>query len=174
LELPIAALGSLNPGKLISCRRCFDKWPAHNYSFEAFGAPSGVADQPIGLEQTLLGAKNRARGARENVKGAEIGIGLESGVMVVDDLHFDFCACAIYNGTNFFVGISSCFVLPRKVAEAFLERGYNQAFEDIGFIPDPNGAGVLGEMSRGVLSRPAQMEQAVDMALVQFTNPHLH
>lgn len=52
--------------------------------------PSGVADQPFGDEETKLGAKNRARAARDTYKETHgtqphIAVGLEGGLEWLDD-----------------------------------------------------------------------------------------
>jgi len=172
---PVAALGTTNPGKLEACKRCFEEWP-DNISFRLRGVsvPSGVSEQPMGLEETLLGAKHRAAAAFSQVAGASIGIGLESGLVIVDGVHVDFCACAIYDGTHHYVGLSSGWALPPRVASSFAQRGYNQAFEDIGIPADDRGAGVLGQLSGGVLSRPKQMKESISMALLQQRNRNIY
>ena len=101
----------------------------------------------MGLEETLIGAKNRATRARAAVHGAAIGIGLESGLVVVDGRYFDFCACSIFDGKYHSVGMSSMFPLPQQVVELLPEKGYNEAFRLTGVEPDATGNGVLGAMS---------------------------
>merc|ERR1711924_468004 len=97
-----------------------------------------------------------------------IGVGLESGLVVVDGVHFDFCACDIYDGTRHWVGMSSMFALPPRVVETLETKGYNDSFKALGVTPDPNGDGVLGYLSGGILSRPAQMMQSVHSAMLQM------
>mmetsp|Transcript_102757 Transcript_102757/g.286185 ORF Transcript_102757/g.286185 Transcript_102757/m.286185 type:complete len:204 (-) Transcript_102757:91-702(-) len=170
----IVAVGTLNEGKHEACRQCFAEYPDVAYTVRGVKADSGVSDQPMGLDETVLGAKNRAEAALRSVDGARIGIGLESGLVIVGGTHFDFCACSIYSGGRHCVGMSSMWALPPKVAETFAERGYNQAFADLGFDPDPNGKGMLGKLTGGVLSRPAQMKESVHAAMIQLRNARLY
>ena len=170
----IAAVGTLNPGKLAAIKLCFAE-ASVAYTCEAIHTESGVADQPMGLDETVLGAKNRALASRAGVPGAQLGIGLESGLVPVDGLLFDFCACAIADGERCFVGVSSMFPLPPRVAALLPTEGYNAAFERATGKPaDPDGDGVLAQLSGGVLTRPRQMKESVHTALLQLQNLQLY
>ena len=133
-------------------------------------AASGVSDQPMGLEETTLGAQNRATAAFKAVDGARIGVGLESGLVLVDGNLFDFCSCAIFDGQRHYVGVSSMWMLPPPVVRALSTKGYNECWADLGIEPDAEGVGVLGALSRGLLSRPKQMRESVHTAMLQFRN----
>eukprot|EP00928_Gymnodinium_smaydae_P034753 TRINITY_DN24563_c0_g1_i1.p1 TRINITY_DN24563_c0_g1~~TRINITY_DN24563_c0_g1_i1.p1 ORF type:complete len:180 (+),score=40.64 TRINITY_DN24563_c0_g1_i1:49-588(+) len=170
----LAALGTKNPGKKEACELCFKEWPSPSYKLECVSTPSGVSDQPMGLEETTLGAKNRAQKALEAVEGAVIGIGMESGLVEMEGMLMDFCVTSVFDGTRHSIGVSSMFPLPPKVAASLATKGYNQSFEDIGVPADENGAGVLSQMSDGVLSRPKQMKESILMALLQLRNPQLY
>eukprot|EP00933_Yihiella_yeosuensis_P070527 TRINITY_DN78646_c0_g1_i1.p1 TRINITY_DN78646_c0_g1~~TRINITY_DN78646_c0_g1_i1.p1 ORF type:complete len:184 (+),score=36.06 TRINITY_DN78646_c0_g1_i1:40-591(+) len=177
-HLEVLALGTTNPGKIEACEKSFNEWhwpknEVHNFSVTGLSTPSGVSEQPMGLEETMLGAKNRAKAALEGGEGAKLGIGLESGLVVVDGLSFDFCACCIFDGVKYATGMSSMWALPPKVSSALAEKRYNKAFEDIGVSPDDRGDGVLSQLSCGKLSRPKQMRESVDAALLQLSNPDL-
>ena len=53
--------------------------------------------------------------------------------------------------------------------------GYNAAFEAVTAAPaDADGAGALSQLSDGVLSRPAQMQEALNVCLLQLRNPQLY
>jgi len=171
---PLAILGTLNPGKMEACQLCFAEWPHLNYDLQGISVPSNVSEQPIGLEETMLGAKNRAKAAKQSVGNARFGIGLESGVVIVDGIHFDVCACSMYDGERHYVGLSSGWALPTKVSQTYMDVGYNKAFSDLGIPPDDTGAGVLGQLSGGVASRPKQMKESIQMALLQMQNSQLY
>src|SRR3989344_2941978 len=73
---------------------------------------SGVSDQPKSLEETVRGAKARAEGA---FKGNDLGFGIESGLLDVPYSKtgkMNFSACAIYDGKEFHLGLSSAFECP--------------------------------------------------------------
>ena len=174
----LASLGSTNPGKLEACRLCFAQWPQlSTCDIRGISVPSGVPDQPNGWEETLRGAKNRSEAALKCREGADIGIGLESGIVAIGATSFDVCACAIFDGANdcHYVGLSSAFAIPPRVLAMMGVGGatYNDALEaTLGAPPDANGSGVLGQLSGGVLTRPSQMKESIQMAMVQAINQH--
>ena len=179
VKIPVAMVGSTNPGKIAATQAALNEWPslqsspyANSYIVRGMATESGVREQPLGLEETVLGAKNRARAARED-SGAHIGIGLESGLVEVENSTVDFCACVIYDGDRYHVGLSSGWPLPPRVAATIPFLGYNQSFENVGVSADATGDGVLSALSGGVLSRPIQMQEAVRAALVSAQNEAL-
>ena len=177
---PLAAVGTLNEGKLVCVS---DALAAMGFEFElqAVETTSGVSDQPLGHEETVRGARNRANDALAAVEGALLGFGIESGVLMLDGQTLDFCACAIAlheGGGAQPLGLSSAWVLPAPVALAVMVMGsgggYNGAFQAMGIDPNPTGGGVLAELSGGALSRPKQMGEAVTAALLQIRNPRMY
>lgn len=50
-----------------------------------FKAPSGVNEQPLGHNETLLGANNRVKRAMEEIPGKDLYVGIESGIFEVTD-----------------------------------------------------------------------------------------
>lgn len=185
----VFAVGTLNEGKLASVRAALAGWDQDgiNVTYKGVSVPSGVADQPIGIDETVRGAENRAKAAYYEVEDATVGIGIESGVVQVGAKLFDVAACSVFESRSgsrdpgqsaqedylYHTGLSSMFALPPKVARVFLEVGYNQAFESSfpGIDADATGGGVLSLMSEGRLSRPGQMAEAVNNALMSYLRP---
>ena len=194
-------VGSLNPGKIEAARMAFVPWfvnvdgGAVAIDVSGVRTESGVPDQPVGLDQTIRGARNRAAAiadahartsASPSAKGTSFyAVGLESGVVIIDGAVFDVCACAIASTTvidhaeqqpQCFIACSPMFPLPPAVAAAFLDASnaathlqYNEAFATL-VDPDADGGGVLAAMSGGRLGRPWQMTSAVQLALMQATS----
>ncbi|WEG13862.1 DUF84 family protein [Pullulanibacillus sp. KACC 23026] len=73
----IISVGSQNQAKLNSVRASCPE----GSTVLSVDVPSEVSNQPIGDEETLQGAINRARNALKACEQAEAGIGLEGGVM---------------------------------------------------------------------------------------------
>ena len=100
-----------------------------NYSFlrnsEVTGIEvlSNVSEQPKSLEETIVGAKNRAKNAFRN---CDFSFGIESGLFKVPETksnYIDICACVILDGKNFHIGMSSAFEYPKEVMELILKDG---------------------------------------------------
>jgi len=72
-------IGSTNPTKIKAVKTVFPEAVVHSTS-----APSGISAQPIGDNETLIGAMNRAKYLRE-IYPEMYGVGLEGGVMYVEN-----------------------------------------------------------------------------------------
>ena len=144
-----------------------------------FDAPSGVSAQPKSLEETITGAMHRARGAWDS--GAyTAAFGIESGLMVVPFTktgHMDVCACAIFDGKESHLGLSSAWEAPADAAKLMLEDGLdmNDAFFKAGYTDDPkvgSTQGAIGILTKGRLDRKAYTKEAVRTALIHVERAH--
>ena len=78
-------VASKNPVKVNATRRAFEQmFPAENmFEVEGVSVSSGVRDQPLTFDETLLGARTRVDNAQAIYPDADYWVGLEGGV----DLH---------------------------------------------------------------------------------------
>lgn len=74
-------IGSMNDAKVEAATQVIHTYYEHAQILQV-NAQSGVSGQPIGDEETLEGASNRASFIRKNYPGA-IGVGLEGGVRII-------------------------------------------------------------------------------------------
>ncbi len=171
-------VGSQNKGKISAVKSGLQNYPDY-LSAEIFGVAvdSGVSSQPIGLEETIKGAKNRARLAFEQNQ-CDLAFGLESGIFLVPQTKSDYMdttACAIYDGEEFHLGLSSCFEYPKSMIEKVLKEGkeITDAALDLGFSEDRNfreANGMVGILTKGVITRQKYSEQAVHTAMIHLLN----
>lgn len=142
-------------------------------------APSGVADQPKSLEETVRGAMNRARKA---FKGCDYSVGIEAGLMKVPNTKTEYMnatMCAIYDGEKYHLGMASAFEYPKEVTRLVVEEGLdiNDAFYRAGLTKDSRvGAteGAIGILTKGRLPRKEYTKQAISMALIHLENSKLY
>ena len=117
----IIRVGSMNPVKLGAIRAVMEtRVPAAR--FEPVGVESGVSVQPIGLGETLRGAKNRARAAFD---GCALSVALESGLVPVPVTATGFMnltACAIFDGEEMYLGLGPAFV--PQIAHAMADASF--------------------------------------------------
>lgn len=140
---------------------------------------SGVSDQPRSAEETIQGAINRARNA---FKDCNYSFGIEDGLMKVPNTKTDYmniCACVIYDGKNFHLGLGPAFEYPIEVTRLVIEEGLDidQAYYRAGLTDNPNiGSyeGVIGMLTKGKLSRKEYTKLAVMMALIHLENKNLY
>jgi inosine/xanthosine triphosphatase len=141
-------------------------------------AISGVSDQPKSLEETVTGAVNRAKSV---FKDCDLSFGIESGLMAVPQSKsgfMDVCVCAIYDGNEIHLGLSSAFEPPSEIVRQILEENIDmtEAANRIGLSSNKklgSAEGLVGILTKGRLTRQAYTEQAVVTALVHLENSHL-
>lgn len=142
---------------------------------------SGVSCNPMTLESTILGAKNRAREAYLHCIQAHgecaFGVGIEAGLFPAEGVqtgYLDTSICAIYNGEEYFIGGSPLFEYPAAVVRRI------QAGEEAGLISDFFGdsakgrQGVIGPLSGGIVNRDEFDRYAVLMALTRVVSAELY
>ncbi len=167
-------VGSTNPIKVSAVQEMVVLYP-HLAGAEVSGmeAASGVADQPKSLEETVQGAVNRAKGAFSN---CDFSFGIESGLMAVPNTKsgfMDVCVCAIYDGREYHLGLSSAWEAPKQVMEHMLKDGLdmNQAAFKAGLTQDPkvgSAEGMVGIMTKGRLTRKEYTKEAIRTALIHL------
>jgi len=144
---------------------------------EGVNVDSGVSNQPKSLDETVQGAINRAKAAFVNT---DYSFGIESGLMAVPQTKcgiMDVCVCAIYDGKNIHLGLSSAFEPPKKIFD-LMEKGLDmtQACVETGLTCNPklgSSEGLVGILTCGRLDRLAYTKQAVTTALIHLENDHL-
>ncbi|KKU85785.1 MAG: hypothetical protein UY15_C0022G0012 [Parcubacteria group bacterium GW2011_GWA2_47_9] len=166
--------GSKNKIKIDALKEILFDYPYFkNAEIEAVEAPSGVANQPKSLEETISGAMNRAKKAFAN---CDYSFGLESGLMAVPHTKtgfMDVCVCAIFDGKEFHFGLSSAWEVPASVVRYILEDGLdmNEAAVKAGLTDNPkvgSAEGLIGIMTAGRLPRKEYTKEAIRMALIHM------
>jgi inosine/xanthosine triphosphatase len=136
-------------------------------------AVSGVGEQPKSLDETIRGAMNRAKGSFKN---CDYSFGIESGLMAVPNTktgYMDVCVCAIFDGREYHLGLSSAWEAPREVAKYMLEEGLdmNGAALKAGLTKNPkvgSAEGLIGIMTKGRLNRKEYTKEAIRTALIHI------
>lgn len=169
-------VGSKNPAKVEAVRELLQDYP-HLKDAEVVGVEvsSGVSEQPKSLEEITTGATNRAKNAYVECNYA---IGLEAGFMPVPGAksgYLNVTACAIHDGTNTHLGLSSAFETPdletmRLVTEEGLD--FSEASTRTGWVENGDIArkhdGIIGKLTKGKLDRKAYVKQSIQVALVHI------
>lgn len=168
---PVAvAVGSANPVKVEAVRRELElvlRLPVHA---RGHAVPSGVAEQPRD-EQTLAGARNRARAALAAEPSCDYAVGVEAGLVRFpgEAAYVEAQACAVVDGSGWEThGWGPAFHYPPFVTERAL-RG-EMVSTILGPVAnDPrigSTTGAIGYLSDGRLDRTALTQSAVLMAFV--------
>jgi len=170
------AVGSTNPVKIGAVRAVITaRWP--DAKVEGVAVASTVSEQPFGDDETIRGALARAIAARDAL-GAELGVGIEGGVVEQADGSMRTCAWAVVvDGTGKQgVGGSLAMPLPPSVARLIrqgVELGHAMD-ELIGAHDTKRGAGAVGILTDGMVDRQGAYEVLVMYALAPFITPALY
>ena len=146
-------------------------WPAAE--IRSLEVPSGVNEQPCSDEETLLGATNRARCARENTS-ADLGFGLEGGVV---DMDYGMFLCtwvvAIDRYGTIGRGGSTRMELPPIIANELRQGKELGPVIDAYLRTEKNNHknGAIGLFTNDLVTRQEAFEYGVKYALVRFINP---
>ncbi len=166
-------VGSLNPVKIAAVRAVVQRvYP--DAAVTGVDAASGVPAQPIGDEQTRVGAEARARAALLQ-SSATLAIGLEGGVVIEADGSMRTCAwaVAVSRDGRRSVGGSLSMPLPAVVADRI------RAGEELGYAMDAvaqtvgtkHGRGAVGILTAGLIDRQRAYEPLVTYALAPWLSP---
>lgn len=170
-------VGSVNSAKVSAVQEAVKEIACLGHAtVVALPASSEVSDNPLSLDETIRGAKNRAKNAFKSYSGASHGIGIESGLMEAPGTatgSFNICICAIYDGKNWFTGLSCGFEVPPEILSFVKDRkmDLSQACLASGISSNPNigsTEGLIGILTRGKVDRKEYSKQAVQTALIQL------
>jgi len=167
-------IGSTNAVKIGAVSDLAGEYPClSGAEFAGADVPSGVAEQPTSLEETVRGAMNRAKNA---FAGCDMSVGIESGLMPVPYSKtgfMDVCACVFYDGREAHLGLSSAFECPKDVTDMMLAGRCDMqtAFHRCGYTDNPTlgrAEGAIGILTKGRIDRKAYTQQAVRNALIHL------
>ena len=178
-------MGTCNGPKLEAVRVALLPY-ADGLEVSGHSAHSGVPDQPVGLEESVAGARNRARAALDEGP-CDLAVGLEDGLVVLSELGGDVLnigAAVLTDGRRESLGLSSGFAYPPACLPPALESrepiggvfdNYWQACGgEVESEPSALSLGNIGRLTLGVLPRSEYCRQAVLCALVRFLHPEMY
>lgn len=180
----IVAVGSRNPVKIEAVRVVLERAIQENLlpdftKFEVTGleVESGVSVQPVGDEETLQGASNRAAKVLQATENGHWGVGLEGGILKLEENIFTNAWCAIVDRYgNRSVGGGLLMPLPPAIVRD-LEAGFElgDATDRLfGVKHSKQAGGALGYLSKNLSTRQHAYEEIFTYALVKFLAPALY
>lgn len=178
----VIAIGSTNQVKVQALEEVLKGYPFIPSQIVALNVPSGISEQPMSLEETIQGAKNRAKNVFESCSQCSYGFGIESGLKQVTGPKTGFMectTCCIYNGHDYYFGQSCAFELPSQIVDLIVNNNLDlaQACFQAGLTQNPKlGAaeGIIGVLTKGRINRKEYTKQAIITALIQIENPEIY
>jgi inosine/xanthosine triphosphatase len=134
---------------------------------------SGVSHTPLSLDETIEGAKNRAKFTFEYFLGekkkCDFAVGIEGGCTKISGEYYMTGAAVIFDGKNFFVGVAPAVPMPNAVMKPILEGKECGNLGEIFGIKTLKGRdGIVKQLTDGRIVREEFEELAVIMALVKI------
>ncbi|WP_333609593.1 inosine/xanthosine triphosphatase [Arsukibacterium sp.] len=163
------AVASANPAKIDAVRQCFHtNFPELTITVSGIALSSGVADQPVSNDETLLGAENRLKALKQQTS-ADFYVAIEAGL----DGDMTFAWMLIEHKGILGKARSASLMLPPAVLQA-LAQG-----QELGDVMDQlfgtqnikQAGGAIGVLTQNRLSRSGVYQQALTLALIPFLNP---
>lgn len=173
-------IGSKNKAKIEGLTEILKEYSDfENAEVVSADADSGVSHQPRSLKEVIAGATKRAKSA---YNACDYSFGIESGLMKVPEAktgYVDLTCCAIFDGTNIHLGLSSAFEFPPSVVKYIFEKDENAsiAFRELGLTKSEyigHEEGIIGVLTKNRLTRKGLTKESIRMALLQLENKELY
>ena len=170
------ALGSINPVKVAAVHVVIRKLYNREIGVTPVAARSGVSAQPWGDIETRQGAINRARRALSEAH-ADLGLGLEGGVLQVGSSFFTSAWCAVVDRDGLLSTAGGANMpLPPPLVEA-LKSGEEMgpAMDRLSGQEDTGRRiGTIGVLTQEYITRQSAFEQVLIYAFAPLLNPELY
>ena len=168
-------IGSTNPTKLEAVKQAFRIiWPDQKFEFETFNGVSGVNEQPLHEEESITGARNRARQVIIETD-TDFAVGIEGGMYKVDDKWFvsDWAIVLDQTGKEGIGGTPRYHVPDHIRTHITSDHDLSAVLEDkLGAINIGKLDGYAGMMTGNHITRTTSNRDAVIIALAPFVRRH--
>lgn len=175
--MSLAIVASANPVKIEALRLALARmFPQQAWRVEGRDLPSGVPDQPMSDAETLRGALNRARNARNAAPHAQLWLGIEGGIEPVGEILRCFAWTQVLAPDCAGRSRTATHDLPAEVAH-FVRAGHELGRANdrvFGQRNSKQGGGSVGLLTGDALTRTEYYAHAVTLALIPLRNTHLH
>jgi len=188
-SLERVGVGSKNEPKIAAVRAAISAYSS-GVEVRGLDVTSGVPDQPVGFEEIVRGARNRARAAFA-AGDCDLAVGIEDGLVALPPGaasaagdHLNIGCAAVSDGRRVMLGFSSAFAYPPGVSAVsvrertpigeLFDRLWRERRGERERLPSARTTGNVGKLTAGALPRSEYARHAVLCALVAFVNPDLY
>lgn len=170
-------VASKNPIKIMATRNGFEKLFSIDFNYYSVDAQSGVKRQPSSDSETLIGARNRIRNAKEIHPKANFYVGLEGGVEEIDNELHEFAWIVVERSDGKVGKGKTCTFIAPESFRIMVRGGM-----EVGDISDivfgkknsKQDMGAIGLLTSGAIDRAEMYRHAVIVAMMPFLNPNLY
>ncbi len=169
-------VGSKNTTKIDAIKEAlllYDEYK--NADVSGVDVDSGVSDQPMSLNEIILGSHNRAK---SSFSDCVISVGIESGLVevpLIDSGYMDVSAVSVYDGKKIYIGFSPSIQLPKKVIDIVFKDNIelSLACKKAGITDKDNIGryeGFVGLFTKGRMTRKDYTKYGFIMAMAYKEN----
>ncbi|NNG44195.1 inosine/xanthosine triphosphatase [Pseudoalteromonas sp. NEC-BIFX-2020_002] len=169
-------VGSKNPVKISAARSIFHLfYPNIAIDCQGVNAPSDVPDQPIGEDETRIGAQNRVLHCQQHYQ-ADFYVAMEGGAEQFSYGPATFAYVVIADNQQRAIGRSSNLPLPQSLYNALLQG------KELGDVMDnafnttniKQQGGAIGLLTNHHATRESTYTQALTLVMAPFLHPDLY
>lgn len=173
----LVIVGSKNPVKIECTELGFHQALPYSFLVEGLNVSSGVTAQPVGDEETLEGATNRAVNSKAVFPEADFWVGIEGGVDHFNGEMVAFAWIVVLDKNNKMgKAKTASFILPKAISE-LVDGGMELGDADDKIFQRENSkeeSGAVGILTKGAIDRKEYYQQAVVLALIPFLHEELY
>lgn len=171
-------IGSQNIPKFNATESAFKvAFPDEVINLKGLKTDSKVSSHPTTAQESMNGAINRVMHAKKLSPGADYYVGIEGGLLRVDDLAWEIGWVAIANEKgDIATGLSSGIALKGAILDSIIDgRELNDVLQgSFGIKSAGNNNGFSGLATNNMVTREASYEQGIKSALAQFLHPEYY
>lgn len=157
------ALGTTSENKVKYLNNALNEFNYTNYKLDFYDVKSHVSEQPLSLNETIQGSKNRSYNAFLH-SNANICFGLEGGLEFYEDFACYVCTATAFVNNKFITGISSQLQIPNQVYQK-IRHGDDLSDNLNRYITNSKNEELLKNM---ILSREEMFNEALRNCLLQI------
>jgi inosine/xanthosine triphosphatase len=164
-------IASKNPVKIEATQVGFQRmFKNESFVFEGVSIPSEVGEQPMSHKETLEGARNRAKNARDQFPNVDYWVGIEGGIQDDEFGMQAFAWIVILSKEKSSQAQTAVFYVPEPIAK-MVREGVELGEADDKYFGRSNSKqkdGAVGILTKGEIDRKSYYEHAILMALIPF------
>eukprot|EP01122_Echinamoeba_exundans_P005452 TRINITY_DN15607_c0_g1_i1.p1 TRINITY_DN15607_c0_g1~~TRINITY_DN15607_c0_g1_i1.p1 ORF type:complete len:194 (-),score=35.41 TRINITY_DN15607_c0_g1_i1:23-574(-) len=170
----IVAIGTENKAKVSALKLSLQRvFPGRNFEVRTASVASGVSNQPMSDEESILGATNRAKAALAQHADATFGVGMEGGLHKISDRWYECGWIAVVDRAGKVgLGSSARFECSKKIVDEILKgKELADVIDELTGLQDVRSSqGAMGIVTNGVLQRDECYTHGVIFAFAPFVS----
>lgn len=169
-------VGSQNPVKVEATHQAFAQY-FDKVEVIAEHVESGVQPFPMSQTETMTGAVNRAHTAFAKQSSTDFGVGIEGGLLSLDNRFFIQAFVAVVNATKLGLGRSGAIEVSKSLVAAIDSKSDTSKQTVDRILGRTNlfqREGVMGVLTQNRLTRTQVLRDAVIFALPKFLVPNYY